>query len=228
MPKFLVPFRAWLACLALLVICGCEAYDLGDESAPAIAVDAANPTWDNGVQQILERRCDSCHAKGERPFAPANVAPYKWGLSEGEDAFKTRYATASLASVLDAGDPMPPNYADPLSDDERAALVKYIGIVKAGQDLYASCERRTTALTFVGDIKTITDANCANCHPGVPPGGHPSSLLTAAEFKTNRLAAFEYLTGKRDQPMPPGNAGFATSANGKKLVEWLCGSAELN
>jgi hypothetical protein len=87
----------------------------------------------------------------------------------------------------------------------------------------ASCEKRTTTLTFEDDIKRITDQACATCHPGV----RPSDLTGVAGFRAQRLAAYEYLVGRRSQPMPPYAPGFASTANGRKLVEWLCGAKEL-
>ena len=217
------PLAFLCAFLFASALFGCEAYDLGDEEAAPIAVNASSPTWNNGIREVVEKRCDNCHAKGERPFAPSNVASFKSGFSESEETFQATWAAASLARVKNTSNPMPPSYADPLFEEEKTALVSYLEAIVAKSNPFATCEKTTTALTFASDIKTITDANCKGCHPGV----NATPLLTAADFKAKRSAVFEYLSGKRSEPMPPGDDAFASSADGKALVEWICGSPEV-
>ena len=70
-----------------------------------------------------------------------------------------------------------------------------------------------TALTY-DDVKGIIDTNCSACH-----GGYASTATNASQTVTADRAtmAAEIEAGK----MPRGNATFATTANGKKLLSWL-------
>ena len=233
-PRFAAVASFFAACCAALLgftaLVSCRAYDLGEGTTDTLEVDTKNPNWSQDAQRILERRCDNCHGTGETPFAPGAVAPYKVGFSAmGETAFKAKWAALSLSYVNSSTEPMPPTYADPLSANERTALVTYLkaAVASASANTLAGCTATRTTLTFARDIKPITQASCEVCHQGAAPAGNGVALETAAQFKAHRVAAIEYLTGKRDTVMPPGRPEFAQSDNGKKLIEWLCASSEV-
>jgi|GEM_PF-5569249 len=228
-------FRAFAALVFIgfvvpMSLSGCTAYDLGDEKPAIIEVDTNNPTWEYDMVPVLSRRCDNCHSTEERPFAPADAKPFKVGFATlGEATFKKKWAALSLARVKDgATRPMPPNYADPLTTDERTALLTYLKKATAtvAGATPAGCTATSTTLTFDG-IKSFTSTACASCHVNTAPRGGGVALETAAQFKTHRIAAIEYLTGQRATVMPPGLPEFAQSDNGKKLIEWLCASSEV-
>jgi uncharacterized membrane protein len=219
----------WNTVLMLALLSACQAYDLADEKAAEIKVNTSAPTWGNGVQEVLAQRCDACHAKEEKPFAPANVAPYKVGFSSNEKEFKEKWAALSLKTLTGQAEAMPPNYADPLSANEKKALIAYLEKAIASTNPFASCSKTSTTLTYEGNIKAIVQTNCTNCHFQGSTFGGGANLQTLADWKDHRLASFQYLVGKRPQYMPKGDTEgvFAKSADGLKVVEWLCAAKEL-
>lgn len=227
-PSRTVVSFALLCGAAVFAVAGCEAYDLGDENAPAVAVNASAPTWENGVREVLARRCDNCHAKEARSFAPGTVAPYKVGFSTDKAAFEKKWASASLAAINDKASPMPPDYADPLSADERKALETYLKKVTDAANPLSECTKTTTSYTYARDIAPVVES-CQGCHSGTAQYGGGAKLEEVADWKTYRVSALEYLTGKRATYMPPSDTKgeYAKGEAGQKVIEWLCASEEL-
>ena len=223
----------FFACSAVFVWVACSSADLGSKPPLALQVDAANPTWGNGIQALLAAKCDSCHAKELTKFTPENARPYRYEFSVSEAKFKASYLTLVQNSVFKAKPQvMPPNYATPLSADELAALQKYIeSALAAAPAAIPSSGPTSTTLTFLTDIKAITDTSCARsgCHS--TSGGSSIPLSSAAQFKTamaNATSSNTPLARINAQNMPLGNTtNFSTSDNGKKVIEWLSASSEV-
>ncbi len=89
---------------------------------PAVDVSAVEATWDNGVRQLVKERCASCHAAALGEFVPDSTPLLDFTL---EDEFRS-VRGRSLARIEDAANPMPPNYSDPLSQEEKEFLRKYL------------------------------------------------------------------------------------------------------
>ena len=77
-----------LKLIALLVLAGCAAYDLGEVPIEEVPVDTSNPLWINnslkgGIKFLLFKKCDDCHHPTlVRPGSPTIVVPY--GFSDGD------------------------------------------------------------------------------------------------------------------------------------------------
>ena len=211
---FASPFMIWQAC---------SSYDLGKETAKFVITDLANPTWEaGGIKALLAEKCDNCHTSSPSKFVPDNVKNYRYDISKDETKFIASYAGRTKSRVFESdSNPMPPHFATPLTVNEKAALKKYLEKVIVVAPVGACAT--TTSLTFA-DVKTITDKDCAsaNCH--VSGGFKP--LTSAAEFKAIKENVLNRLN---EQTMPDGakKATFKASADGVKVIEWLCAGADL-
>lgn len=211
----------FLACgLALFVWISCSSKDLGNEKPLELKVNAAAPTWGNGVQDILKAKCDNCHSSNPSRFVPGQAKAYVYDFATAEATFLANHAARTKARVFDTPTrPMPPDFATPLTSDERAAIEKYLA-EKLATSVFAGCPT-TTALTFA-DVKTISDISCKVCHSA---GATPRVPLTsAAEFKAQRTQVLALIKQGR---MPPDNPTFKNSADGQKMVEWLCAGSDV-
>jgi hypothetical protein len=111
-----------------LSVTSCSAYDLGSETAPEIAVDADNPTWDGGVANIIDERCASCHSNLGANFVPANT-PESYEQMDQKSFYDDKDNLDKIRNIrfrmLSTEDPMPPNFASPLYENELNALEKF-------------------------------------------------------------------------------------------------------
>jgi len=98
-----------------------RAETLAELSPPAVDVSAADPSWDNGVAQLVKERCASCHAAGLGEFVPETTPLLDFTVEAEFKSVRQR----SLARIEDAANPMPPTYADPLTDEEKDFLKRY-------------------------------------------------------------------------------------------------------
>ncbi len=207
----------------------CSSEDLGDAEAITVAVDAENPQWSAGIQELLEKKCDNCHAKSPSAFVPGNVLDnrprFLWSLAESEAAFAP-LALASFGRVSERPEePMPPNFGTPLSANEKLALENFI---KAGAlaDVCVSYPENT--LTWAGSVSAVYSANCASCHAS-SSGVGGLDLSTAAKWKEHRVSIVNTLVTDRSWLiMPPGKAENFTDAGqpGAEMLAYLCSSSE--
>jgi cytochrome c5 len=213
-------------------IAACSAYDLGSEKPKEVPINAANPTWEGGIQAIVAKRCDNCHAKVQSKFVPGGAKKYNFGLSESEAEFAKHLSGTQLYVFNKPENPMPPNYADQLFENEKAALKKYLELKLANKTFDTSlCPTNisTTTLTFETDIKPLGDASCKSCHnaaSGAAAGGG-RVVETAEHYKQYRISIAEYMKGVHAgvyATMPPGG-GFP-QASKDKMLEWVCFSPE--
>jgi mono/diheme cytochrome c family protein len=219
-----------LGASVIAAIAACSAYDLGSERPKEIPINAANPTWEGGIQAIVAKRCDNCHARVQGKFVPGDVKPFNFGMSESEAEFAKHLSGAQLWVYNKPENPMPPKYSDQLFDNEKAALKKYLENKLSAKTFDTSlCPTNitSTTLTFAADIKPIGDASCKTCHSaasGAAAGGG-RIVETLENYKQFRISIAEYMKGVHAgtfKAMPPG--GNFAQAN--KLLEWVCFSPE--
>ncbi len=114
-------------CLILIfpTLMSCEAYDLGAEQADHVAVASESPAWDNGIGELVSKKCASCHTSNRSKFVPQNTPEAYDSL--GSQAFFTSSQVLArvIARVENTEVPMPPNFATPLYEDEKSALITF-------------------------------------------------------------------------------------------------------
>lgn len=223
----------------------CSAADYGDIKPIAVDVDAVNPTWENGIGQLVAKKCDNCHAKTPSKFVPGEIRDnpkrYQIGLASSEDSFLS-YGALSYKRVFETlDDPMPPKYGTPLNATEKQALQAYLKKWGYGAEPAAG-ERATfltetcanvgaNSLTYANDVSSFASATCLACHGSGPSPIGGLTLASAADWKANREALVWVLAkdGAGANPMPAGREAGYTAAGkpGETPLRYLCGSAEI-
>jgi cytochrome c5 len=227
---------------ALLLVTSCSSYDLGSKAPIAVTVDTASPTWENGIENLVAKKCDNCHAKSTSKFVPGEIRDDKdrlaVGFSESEDRFLS-YGSLSYNRVFnDPSDPMPPNYGTPLNDSEKAALKTYLEtkVINVSEDRNKIAADACVGVSGGGSLKFASDAEpvytsqCASCH-STATGVGGLDLSSAAQWKSNKVDLIYVLTTKSaGNKMPPGRAdGYTAAGNtGAVLLNYLCTSTEVN
>jgi cytochrome c5 len=211
----------------------CTAYDLASEAPTEIPINASNPTWDTGVQTIIAKRCDNCHAKVQSKFVPGHVKPYNFGLSSSEEEFAKHLSGTRLWVFNKPENPMPPNYSDQLYPNEKEALKNYVNAKLAAKEVNLSlCDSINldeTTLNFQTHIKPIVDVSCKYCHSqssnGAAGGGRV--VETVEQYRQYRNSVIEYMSNVHSgtySAMPP--AGGLAQSSKEKILEWSCLSSE--
>lgn len=208
-----------------LILVGCNSFDLGKEDPDSFSVNTTNPTWTADVQPVLLAKCANCHTNNKSEFVPSNV-PNSTTLNNIGDktTFDNSLAVSVKSRVFDSPDnPMPPNFATPLTSDELAALKKYIED-NTTSPLVTYCASVTTTTKTYTDVTATFQSNCTSCHS--PSGTYPSvPLTTLAEVKAKRESVLERIGEKT---MPPTRGAFDTAADRTAAIEWLCKGSDLN
>jgi mono/diheme cytochrome c family protein len=122
--------------LAMMVI-SCSSSDLGDKKPDRVGVDMSLTGWDNGAGKVIATKCASCHTDHRSGFVPANT-PMSINGIESLDFFKkpeNRVVAKMMRNRIEAVGQkrqMPPRFATPLFDDERAAVLSFLKMVEDG------------------------------------------------------------------------------------------------
>jgi mono/diheme cytochrome c family protein len=121
MKQNLVPY--FLVTQLLGAVIGCSrAETLADLKPNEISLNSENPSWENGISELVKERCASCHSARKGEFVP-ETTPFL-DFNKEEELLSVR--NRSIARIRDVNNPMPPRYADPLSQDEADVLLKYL------------------------------------------------------------------------------------------------------
>ncbi|MEY4065803.1 MAG: hypothetical protein RIR26_2011 [Pseudomonadota bacterium] len=125
----------------LTVLSACAAYDLGGSGKYSYEVpDPDAPSWNEGIKIIVEKKCATCHTNQDHWYKPKNVPALandtnpNYGLNNiSEESFfeKTNATLVLVKKCIEAtcgkdNIPMPPNYATPLSESEKKAVLKFL------------------------------------------------------------------------------------------------------
>lgn len=111
-----------LTLTALSTVACSRAETLAELEPPQVAFDAQNPTWNNGIANLVKERCASCHGARKEAFVPASTPLLDFTK---EDEFRS-VRFRSIARMKDLANPMPPRYADPISESEAEVLIRYL------------------------------------------------------------------------------------------------------
>jgi mono/diheme cytochrome c family protein len=174
---------------ALFSSCG-TSFDLGDSTPQSLNVNKENPEWEADIQYLMQLKCMNCHANPKPKFAPTNTP--KITLDQFA-FFQNQYAERVRARVFHSkSNPMPPDYATPMSADEKAALKVYLARILGedplpdDSDLPASTTTTPTTGTTGASLSGSFVTNCAGCHGSKGQGGIGTNLqksaLSEAEF----------------------------------------------
>jgi hypothetical protein len=233
--------------LASLNLSSCSAADFGSKPPISVSVDTENPTWGNGIGELVIRKCDNCHARAPSKFAPGeirdNPTRYQLGLGESEERF-LQFGRISYTRTFETpDDPMPPTYGTPLNESEKAALKKYLedrvinAVPASDRDTFLTqaCEGvETNTLTFAVDVASAASTQgctASGCHDTARSGNKNVALTTAADWRTHRAALVTVLANDDASVvrMPFGRAdAYTTEGNpGRVFLRYLCSSAEI-
>ena len=87
----------------------------------------------------------------------------------------------------------------------------------SNDDLNDDDEMNTGAITYIGDIQSIINNNCTQCHGSTPTNGAPFSLTSydAVKGRVDRIIA---RTNSSTSPMPP--TGQINSSLRDMIQQW--------
>lgn len=215
-----------ISCVGLVLLgAACSrSYDLGSEPVEEVAVNEVNPTWENGIGQLMTSKCGNCHVPRPGPFVPPNT-PLSFDFTQKETttSFRCRVAARTLEGNPT---PMPPDFATPLTAREKAALKAYLATLPPCETLTPAGTE--TSLTY-DDVKgsLVTDCASAGCH--VQPGAAANYDLSESNKETilTRTYADKALSRIADGSMPLGRPQWKDSEAGKKVIEWLRGGKDI-
>ncbi len=211
-----------LVLVALTLVTCSKAYDYGDRSTPAVPVDVSNPSWSNGIQNVIKEKCVNCHtpAAQRSKFVPGNTPSTIDNInSEGFFADSAKSALVQSRVFNDAVNPMPPKFATPLTTEEKLAFKTWLDSKVTSLD--SICGTTGTSTWTFRDAITVINAECASCHNG---SSHVA-FDSVAKVKTYRSSMVQYLN---KGSMPPSDATFKSSTSGAKLFNWLCFGSDVH
>ena len=113
-----------LICCSFLLLACSEADTLGDEPPTEIVIEGT-PTWRNGIGELVELKCASCHQVPASSFTPEgtpatlDLRHYDTaGSVRGGDSLGIWITAGILEKQLGGIRKMPLEYATPLTDRE--------------------------------------------------------------------------------------------------------------
>ena len=198
--------------------CG-KSYDLGSEATETITVNTASPTWDNGIGAVFTKKCANCHTSSRSKFVPSNTP-----TTIDSIANSTFFDTSANATLVynrlfnDTTASMPPNFATPLSTDEKAAVKSWLATKT--ESVASICGTSGSSQSTYSRSATTIASDCATCHTAAADRKTFDSLT---EIKTMRLPMLSYLNANK---MPQGNTTYRSAGNGLALFQWLCFGTE--
>ena len=121
-----------LICCSFLLLACSEADTLGDEPPTEIVIEGT-PTWRNGIGELVELKCASCHQVPASSYTPADTPMYfdlryyeDQGISvSGAKTILTNWIKI-LRSDFAGKRKMPLDYATPLTIQEIESLEKWV------------------------------------------------------------------------------------------------------
>jgi len=109
---------------SLLLMSCSEADTLGDEPPDEIVIEGT-PTWENGIGELVELKCASCHqvpAASYTPHGTPTTMDLRYfasvGMIRGGDSLEIWINAGILEQKLGGIRKMPLEYATPLTDRE--------------------------------------------------------------------------------------------------------------
>ena len=214
-------FFVLMSCFVLVT---CSSYDLGESGNYYFNIgeeNIANPVWEKGINQIVEKKCATCHTTTTPWYKPKNVPSFPnaetpiFGLDYigSKDFFDSKNSLlVQVKKCIETKDsrcgkeqiPMPPNYATPLDNNERTALVNYVNAL--------------LPKAIPGELSAHFTTNCAGCHPKA--SGYGSAASANKKIGESQSDTFDKYknTYKTLAPMP--NNGGSTYTDADALADW--------
>ena len=113
-----------LICCSFLLLACSEADTLGDEPPTEIVIEGT-PTWRNGIGELVELKCASCHQVPASSYTPEGTPATldlrhygTAGSARGGDSLEVWINAGILEQKLGGIRKMPLEYATPLTDRE--------------------------------------------------------------------------------------------------------------
>ena len=206
--------------VAVLLLLACGTADLGSSDPDFQEVSITDPTWEQDILPIIQLKCQNCHGQDRHPFAPGNTPPYEDSKFDTLSVFKAKMVSLKERMKPDAEKPMPPDFATPLTSDERKAIEVF---------MTKSQPKSTPAPTAVpgsaqpvvkfSEVSALFTTTCAvaTCHVS---GAQNPPLTNLTELKGQR-ARIVARVGSADAPMPTaGAAKQPTAAERELMIRW--------
>jgi hypothetical protein len=116
-----------LICCSFILLACSEADTLGDEPPTEIVIEGT-PTWKNGIGELVELKCASCHQVPASSYTPEgtpldlDLRYYKPSVGRGADSLRFWIGDNETEGILEKQlggiRKMPLEYATPLTDRE--------------------------------------------------------------------------------------------------------------
>ena len=116
-----------LICCSFLLLACSEADTLGDEPPTEIVIEGT-PSWRNGIGELVELKCASCHQVPASSYTPEgtpldlDLRYYKPSVGRGADSLRFWIGDNETEGILEKQlggiRKMPLKYATPLTDRE--------------------------------------------------------------------------------------------------------------
>ena len=208
MKNIVIYFHVLVASLTFFVLNSCGTYDLGNAGNYYYRIDNPSaPTWGGGIGNVVINKCATCHTSSNPWYKPKNVPDFinadnpNFSLTNigAEQFFNSSNSTLkNVKTCLEAtcgkdNIPMPPNYATPLNDEEKKALLAFV-----------------TALVpaSTSGLGQFFISKCAGCHGDDGKKKSGSTLNKAiGESQSDTFAKFQ-TTYKTLSPMPGYSTGY--------------------
>ena len=113
--------------LIALSMGGCSNADMLGGEAPDETIISGTPTWENGVGEIIQNKCATCHVVPATDYTPASIRSYTLNLTlyagdnstvRGADTLGSWITGGILEQPMGSVRQMPLDYATPLTDRE--------------------------------------------------------------------------------------------------------------
>ena len=121
-----------LICCSFLLLACSEADTLGDEPPTEIIIEGT-PTWRNGIGELVELKCASCHQVPAASYTPTDTPMYfdlRYYEDQGNSVSGAKTILSNWIKILRsdfAGKrKMPLDYATPLTIQEIESLEKWV------------------------------------------------------------------------------------------------------
>ena len=131
-----------------LSISGCHSGDLGAEKPDRVNVDLSLSSWDSGAGQVITQKCANCHTSHRSASVPANT-PDVLNEIDSPDFFTkadNRPLIRAMRKRIESADPkrqMPPRFATPLYEDEKAAVLGFLKMIENAGASTSPCKSAT-------------------------------------------------------------------------------------
>lgn len=188
--------------VALLTACG--TFDFGEAPVDEVEVSTTAPNFAYDIKPLMELKCMNCHTSSPSDFVPADTPPI---VLDAEADFKKLADRVRIRVFESPADPMPPDFGTPLTENETAALKKYLDDLKAAATPAPTAKPGTTTVTLSAAYTSL----CKSCH------GAQGESTSFKKLAGTAISEADYLAKVRAgaSPMPAFTADQISDADVK-------------